>query len=398
MRCTKSSEHFTIHLLNIQGFTRAKQIEIEDLAKQDGVLVCLTETQQKYDKIALTKGISKVERMRDVLDKKGGGLLIAFKENSWLQVDQMETKNADLLYAIMKACNTTIHLVLVYFSIPNKPEDKARNKELRKEIEAILDGREENNEAAILMGDFNGHLSILGPQRQDENGTMVMELINNFQLNLLNIDQACQGMYTWTRQEQKSIIDFVLTNRKCYDLFKKLHIDEDRELLDISDHNVLTVTLRIQKESLNFTRGKDIQKLYYRTDEESLEHFTVEIQRRLKIEDIQCFEQLNKVIREVADDLLKAVYRRRYDKKEEKIEQPWITKEIQEAIKKRKELNRKKRNEQSYRERDRLNKEYLIQKKNVQLLVKEAITSFEKKIMELRKSKNRSKTLDHLTI
>ena len=53
-----------------------------------------------------------------------------------------------------------------------------------------------------------------------------------------------------------------------------------------------------------------------------------------------------------------------------------------------------KRNEQSYRERGRLNKEYLVQKQNVQLLVKEAITSFEKKITtELRKSKNRSKTL-----
>ena len=172
LRCTKSSKHITIHLLNIQGLTRAKQIEIEDLAKQNGVLVCLTETQQKYDKIALTKGISKVERMRDVLDKKGGGLLIAFKENSWLQVDRMKTKNADLLYAIVKACNTAVHLVLVYFSIPNKQEDKARNKELRKEIETILDRREENNEATILLGDFNGHLSILGLQWQDENGTI----------------------------------------------------------------------------------------------------------------------------------------------------------------------------------------------------------------------------------
>ena len=92
-------------------------------------------------------------------------------------------------------------------------------------------------------------------------------------------------------------------------------------------------------------------------DKESLEHFTVEIQRRLKMEDIKCLEQLNKVIREVAGDLLKAVFRRRGDNKVDKIEQPWITKEIQEAIKKREEINRKKRNQQSYRERDILNKE-----------------------------------------
>ena len=92
-------------------------------------------------------------------------------------------------------------------------------------------------------------------------------------------------------------------------------------------------------------------------DKESLEHFTVEMQRRLKMEDIKCFEQLIKVIREVAGDLLKAVYRRRHDNKADKIEQPWITKEIQEAIKKREEINGKKRNQQSYRERDILNKE-----------------------------------------
>ena len=34
---------------------------------------------------------------------------------------------------------------------------------------------------------------------------------------------------------------------------KKLDNDEDRELLDIPDHNALTVTLKVQKESFNFT-------------------------------------------------------------------------------------------------------------------------------------------------
>ena len=126
MEHVKGSKNITIHLLNVQGFTRPKQIEIEELAKKSGVIVCLTETQQKYDKVSLTDGIKKVERRREIKDKKGGGILVAFKQNSWLKVEQIETKNPDVLYVVVKAYTTTKHMMVVYFSIPSKPEDKIR--------------------------------------------------------------------------------------------------------------------------------------------------------------------------------------------------------------------------------------------------------------------------------
>ena len=48
--------------------------------------------------------------------------------------------------------------------------------------------------------------------------------------------------YMWNRHEQRSAIDFVLVNKTCYQLFESLHIDEARELLDISEDNILTTT------------------------------------------------------------------------------------------------------------------------------------------------------------
>ena len=161
----------------------------------------------------------------------------------------------------------------------------------------ILSKVEESNESLILLGDFNGHIDMLGYQKQDENGRVVVELINDFGLSLLNLDEACQGMYTWGRLEQKSAIDFVLVNKKAYENFQSLHIDESREILDISDHCTLTSRFRIPTEKVNFKRGKTICKTYYKTDEESLEQFSDEMQRRLREKAVEKFEELNELMK-----------------------------------------------------------------------------------------------------
>ena len=140
----------------------------------------------------------------------------------------MKTKSVDVLHAKIKAHNITIHVILVYFSIPNSREDRVRNQEMKKEIEAILDQAEEVHDAALVLGDFNGHVHMLGYQKEDENGRIVLDWINNFGLTLLNLDEACKGTYTWARQEQKSVIDFVMANRNCYKYFVSLHIDEEK--------------------------------------------------------------------------------------------------------------------------------------------------------------------------
>lgn len=385
-----------IHLLNIQGLTRAKQIEIMDLIKEEGAIICLTETQQKIEKITWTDCIEKVEKMRNVQDKKGGGLLMAFKKNNWLKMEQVETTNADVLYVVVKAYSTMLNVILLYFSIPKAAKDKDRNQEMRKEVETIIGKAEERGEACLVLGDFNGHIDMLGYQKQDENGLIVLDWMNECNMNLLNLDVACQGTYTWTRDNQKSVIDFVLANNKCYEYFQSLYVDEERELLDISDHNLLTVTLKIQTGSVNFRKGKVTRKPYLKTDEDSLEKFSVELEKRLVMREVENMEDLNGLMKEVAEKTLKGVYQRRVNEKYSIKEPPWITKEIREEIKKRKDINRKKRNarNQTATEKDMLCQEYKHQKRKVQMMVKEAITVSERKITEeIRKSKNKSKSL-----
>ena len=106
-------------------------------------------------------------------------------------------------------------------------------------------------------------------------------------------------------------------------------------------------------------------------------------------------DKLNKIMQEVAEEKLKARYVRRVVDSTEKItEPPWVTKQIRKEIKKRKELNRRKRNAETQEESNVLFAQYLKQKKHVQYLVKEKISIHEKKMTEeIKHSKNKGKFL-----
>ena len=108
--------------------------------------------------------------------------------------------------------------------------------------------------------------------------------------------------------------------------------------------------------------------------------FADEMQLRLKTGGVESLEELNKMMKEVADSILKAVYQRKWNEKQKVKEQPWISSQIREEFKKRRELNRRKRNVENEMEKEELEREYINQKYKVKFLVKEAITISEKKI------------------
>ena len=68
-----------IKLLNIQGLTKVKAVELVHLFENNDIL-CLTETQQKIEKISFSRSIKYITYMRDAKEKKGGGLMILYKK------------------------------------------------------------------------------------------------------------------------------------------------------------------------------------------------------------------------------------------------------------------------------------------------------------------------------
>ena len=113
-----------------------------------------------------------------------------------------------------------------------------RNKKIQMQVEKLLEV--EPDTSLICLGDFNGRIKTLEPNIEtDENGNMLEQWVPKFNLNHLNLTEDCIGTYTFESKNGKSAIDHILTNDKLYEGYKGMHIDEERAILNISDHNLV---------------------------------------------------------------------------------------------------------------------------------------------------------------
>ena len=136
----------------------------------------------------------------------------------------------------------------------NKLEEK-----ISKDIATL---RDEGN-SIILLGDFNGHIRVEdggipgGDVVTDTNGRRVINLTNNTGLTMLNNQQNCVGKWTWMKNNSRSIIDYVLLDKKLHTKKVSMSIDDDGRTLWPSDpdHNWIEVSIEYTPQKRN-TQGK----------------------------------------------------------------------------------------------------------------------------------------------
>ena len=123
-------------------------------------------------------------------------------------------------------------------------------------------------EGLLILGDFNGHLEKLDGRKEDIKGRTALDWPTNFDLVLMNSDKKCEGTITREKENKKTAIDMVLMNRKLYEKFKSMKIDEDRDILDISDHNLISIEFNArQKSGHNFNKKKGVEEEMYKKGE-----------------------------------------------------------------------------------------------------------------------------------
>ena len=101
--------------------------------------------------------------------------------------------------------------------------------------------------------------------------------MDKYNLILLNGDQKCEGEITRKQGEQKSAIDFVLVNQAGYKYFRKMEIEENRLMCDLSDHCLVRVDLNLKSYHCDAEAGECVTE-YYKTNCEK-------IKKGLSIED-----------------------------------------------------------------------------------------------------------------
>ena len=93
--------------------------------------------------------------MRELNDKKGGGLSIIHNANTYVEITKEKERHKDVLHATCIANKVKFNIILTYLAT----NDEGRKQAITRHIDSILQQHEE--EPTIFLGDFNGHLGFI---------------------------------------------------------------------------------------------------------------------------------------------------------------------------------------------------------------------------------------------
>ena len=148
-----------------------KVVELEQLlAIGNKKILGLVETHENFRRFSRDDNIKITDKMRTAEDKKGGGIKLLHR-GTWCSFGELDTRSPDVSLVQIIGLEKIINVVIVYVDVG----DQYRINVIYSEIERILDrmGEEEN---IVIMGDFNGHVGIVGHQEINLNGRRLIGL------------------------------------------------------------------------------------------------------------------------------------------------------------------------------------------------------------------------------
>ena len=169
-----------------------------------------------------------------------------------------------------------------------------------------------NDELVFIMGDFNAHVGIIGEQELNYNGKIVLDIMTENNMIMLNDTDKCKGTYTWSRGHSNSVIDIVLVNSLGFGICDQLDIDEQQEQFNLTDHNLIEISLKLNYMHPNYDRrGRWEEKIYYKLDEKLLEKYITQMEKDFNTHNNIPIEEFNKIVERAAEKTLMSKYKRR---------------------------------------------------------------------------------------
>ena len=385
-------------LINIQGLTNAKMIELlEILQEKDGetCILFMTETQQKFRRVDFGDKFVQLEKMRDVNDKKGGGLMVVMRQMSESSIEELRCADSDVLRLMISIHPYKLNVFLVYIDGKSNQRMEHSYRAMECELQKMTP-----DEMLVVLGDFNGHVGFLGSQPPNKHGNRLLDFLEKWNLILLNADQRCTGEITRAQGTHKSAIDFVLVNQAAYRYFAEMHIDEDQQLFELSDHRLVQTAFQLNNRVHVEKRVRFVTE-YYRTNCDTLkEAYLTKMEKDLQKEERERGgvnqETLEKLIKQNCELILKKRLIKRNisdNGGNRSVEPVWMTEEIRREIKIRRQYNKEKRKAAGERLEELLEK-YKVQKYKVQMMIKQAKRAHEVKLTkEVREAKDSGKKM-----
>ena len=235
---------------------------------------------QTHEKTKISGGLSHFSTMRrkEKGSKKGGGIKVIMPKSNDINLQKIDNKSTEILELEGDLYGMGVKIIVVYFDANKNRKGNEANDKIRQDVEKLIENNEQ--EALMVLGDFNGHLKILDGRENDRNGRMIMEWVESYGLVILNLDEKCKGTYTWSRGDSKTAIDYILVNDNFYKIFEKMEIDENKDWFADSDHHLVSGFFRVDRRGGSNYNNRNRWKTgeYFRKDEEALINFRRELE------------------------------------------------------------------------------------------------------------------------
>ena len=269
-----------------------------------------------------------------------------------MKLEEIETKSNDILALEGKINNTKCRIVLCYFDCTKllHGRDYIKNRNLQKQVEELMEV--DPSTALLVLGDFNGRLTRLEPSiKSDANGIMLDTWVDKYDLFHLNTMDTCIGRYTFESQNGKSAIDHILTNGALFEKHIGMWVDEDKTMLNISDHNLVRAWFQIGNVDCPKPVKKPVKEITWISREQDRIDLCVRDFRN-KIGKKHSFKKCMNKIKSSVEYTMRRKLRRKPGSKRQIILKaaPWVDTELLGNIKLRSQLSRawrhaRKRNE-----------------------------------------------------
>ena len=244
---------------NINGL-KTKNLSLERIIEEERpTIIGLTETKlNETDKFEINGyEVKRVDRK-----KEGGGVLIAFKkclknvvvvvreehdaeEMLWVKIDNQKVKLRIGIIYMPQECVTTV------------PQIKAIYKKIEEEVQKA----KSNKEKVIIMGDMNckvGDVIKNNTSIISKGGKVLLNMCKKMGLVLVNAEECCEGTWTRTSKEKRSVLDYFIVNEEEASFIEEMVIDEDKHKtpyrvneageVSYSDHSTMIMTTKVSMQ------------------------------------------------------------------------------------------------------------------------------------------------------
>ena len=258
-----SSGQLKIYYNNINGYT-SKHRSLNQIVRSicpDIIALCET-------KVSATSKL-KITGYETILSncKKGKeGLLLAIREGTFKSAEKIsESNEKNILTARVSYPECTVRFILAHG--PQESEEADKKNEFYESLMIEIERGKASDDNMIILGDMNARIqnNEVDPDVTEgvsANGKRLKEVIEKYQLEILNFHPNTTGKWTRVQKNKKmtdkSVIDYVMVEKNLKSRIEEMIIDEDKmytpwrvvfrkkeRRIIFSDHTAMISTINI---------------------------------------------------------------------------------------------------------------------------------------------------------